>query len=183
MVLGGVDAAVQFGGQALAPQRHLGGTLVERAAHMLEHAGVAIEEIGSDRDGLRVGPVLPLLQHRFQIQGLGAEDVQRPQIVLVADQDGDIPSRHHPVVDPAAGVPHRVEHGRRDDVEPVPHIELCGDKSRPSDSAYPLNTSASRIEGSSSHRVSIPLIKARISTALPAASSLRGTVRVPDPAR
>ena len=37
---------------------------------------------------------------------------------------------------------HRVCHRRGDDVQPVPHVELRGASSRPSDSAYPLNTSA-----------------------------------------
>src|SRR5882757_77464 len=117
-----------------------------------------------------MGPLLPRFHYRFQIAHLGAEDLKRSGIVVAADQYGDIPSGHHPVVDPAAGEPHRVEHGGCDHVEPVPHVELRGSISRPSDSAYPLNTSVSGIEGSSNHKVSIPLMKARISTALLAAS-------------
>ena len=66
---------------------------------------------------------------------------------------------------------HRVEHGRCDDVEAVPHVGLDGvARSRASDCAYSLNASVSGIEGSSNHNVSIPLMKARISVALMAGS-------------
>ncbi len=116
------------------------------------------------------GRSLPGFQHRLEIEGLGAEHLEGAHILAAVHQHGDIPARHHPVVDPAAGEPHRVEDGRRDDIEPVPHVSLDGARSRASESAYSLNTSVSGIEGSSSHRISIPLMKARISTALLAAS-------------
>ena len=169
-VLHRIDALIELGGQTLAPERHFGRALLERVQDVLAHPRVTVEQIGGDRNGLRMRAVLPRLQHRFQIAHLGAEDLERPDILVVADQDGDVPSGHHPVVDPAACEPHRVEHGGCNHVEPVPHVELLGASSRPSDSAYPLNTSVSGIEGSSNHRVSIPLMKARISTALLAAS-------------
>src|SRR5262245_46427774 len=114
--------------------------------------------------------VFPRLQHRLEITHLRTENLEWPNVLVRADQDGDVPSGHHPVVDPAACELHRVQHCGRHHVQPVPHVELLRASSRPSDSAYPLNTSASGIEGSSNHRVSIPLMKASISTALLAAS-------------
>ena len=120
----------------------------------------------------------PRLQHRFEVGCGGSENLERANVVAAADQHRHVPPGHDAVVDPTAGGVDRIEHRGRDDIEPVPHVGMgCGlvaASSRPSESAYPLNTSVSGIEGSSNHKVSIPLMKARISTALVAASkSLR----------
>jgi hypothetical protein len=101
----------------------------------LEYPRIAIEEFRCDRDGLRMRPFLPVLENRFQVERVGTEDLQRPDVIVVGDQYGDVPPGHHPVVHPAAGVLHRVEDGRGDHVQPVPHIGFRGARSWPSDSA------------------------------------------------
>src|SRR4051794_23214359 len=137
---------------------------------MFAHPRVAVEQVGGDRNRLRMRAVLPCGQHGLEITHLGAENLERPNFLIISDQHGDVPARHHPVVDPAAGERHRVDHGWCHDVQPVPHVEFLGAISLPSDSAYPLNASVSGIDRSSNHRVSIPVMKASISTAFVAAS-------------
>ena len=79
----GSDAVVEFGGPALAPQRHLGQALLERAEHALTHPVVACEQVGGDGDGLRVRPLGPHLERRFEIRRFDAEDLQWPLIRAV----------------------------------------------------------------------------------------------------
>src|SRR5271166_6818285 len=115
-------------------------------------------------------------QGDLEVECLGPDDLQGPSVGpvgQVGQQHGDVPARHRPVEEPAAGEPHHVDDAGGDDVEPVPHVlshVLGVAKSRASASAYSLNTSVSGIEGSSNHIVSIPWTKARISTALTAGS-------------
>ncbi|PRC60972.1 hypothetical protein C6A85_14110, partial [Mycobacterium sp. ITM-2017-0098] len=42
---------------------------------------------------------------------VGAKDLQWTHVLVVADEHGDIPARHHAVVHPATGEPHRITHG------------------------------------------------------------------------
>ena len=106
-------------------------------------------------------------RHRvFEVDDLGAEDLQRPFIRVIGDHNRHVPPGHRPVEQPAAGEPHHVGDIRGDHVEPVSHAGLGGAMSRANDSAYSLKTSVSGIEGLSNHVVSIPVMKARICTAL-----------------
>src|SRR5437660_5358857 len=102
----------------------------------------------------------------FEIEHLGAEDLQRALVGMVGDDNRHIPAGHCPVEQPAAGEPHYVGDIGGHDVEPVPHVGFGGAMSRANDSEYSLNTSVSGIEGLISHIVSIPVMKARICTAL-----------------
>src|SRR5699024_3185687 len=125
--------------------------------------------------------LLPVLEHRRQVENASAEDLQRPALPDITDQHRDVPPRGDSVVDPAPGGGHDIEDIEPDDVEPVPpcgpapfargSVAVFGPaKSRASVSVYALNTSARGIEGSSNHDISIPLINASISTALTVAS-------------
>ena len=105
-------------------------------------------------------------QRVFEVDDLGAENLQRPLIGMVGDQHRHVPAGHRPVEQPAAGEPHHVGDIRGDDVEPISHAGLGGAMSRANDSEYSLKTSVSGIEGLINHVVSIPVMKARICTAL-----------------
>src|SRR5947209_6474515 len=105
-------------------------------------------------------------QRVFEIKDLGAEDLQRALVGMIGDHNRHIPAGHCPVEQPAAGEAHHVGDIGGHDVEPIPHAGFGGAISRANDSEYSLNTSVSGIEGLISHVVSIPVMKARICTAL-----------------
>lgn len=105
-------------------------------------------------------------QRVFEVDDLSAEDLQRSFVGMVGDKNRHIPSGHRPVEQPTAGELHHIGDVRGDDVEPVSHTGFGGAMSRANDSAYSLKTSVSGIEGLSNHVVSIPVMKARICTAL-----------------
>ena len=111
-------------------------------------------------------PVSRRRQRVFKVGDLGAQDLQRSFVGMVGENDRHVPPGHRPVEQPAAGEPDHIGDIRGDDVEPVSHAGLGGAMSRANDSAYSLNTSVSGIEGLSNHVVSIPVMKARICTAL-----------------
>src|SRR5271169_596530 len=171
------NAVIELGRPALPPQRDLGGTMIESLQNELPHPRVASEQIGRDCQGLRagasLGPRTDRSQGLFEVESLDSKNLQWPIVLavgyeprLVGHEHGDIPPRHGPVKEPTAGAHHHVDDVARDDVEPVSHVFFVGAKSRASVSAYCLNTSVNGIEGSSNHIVSIPWMKARISTAL-----------------
>src|SRR6516164_276167 len=172
-----LNAVVELGRPGLPPQRDLGDAVIEGLQDALPHARVASEQIGRGGQGLGAGPVFHRGQRLLEVDYLGSEDLQGPTVGVVGQvrqQHGDVPSRHRPVEEPAAGESHHVDDAAGHDVEPVPHVfsrvAIGGAKSRPSESAYSLNTSVSGIEGLSNHIVSIPWTKATISTALTAGS-------------
>ena len=73
------DAALEFDGPVLAPQRDLGDTLVEGLQHALPHAGVAPEQVRRRRQGLRLRARSRRHQGVFEVEDPGPEDLQGRQ--------------------------------------------------------------------------------------------------------
>ena len=81
-VLHRIDVLVELGRTVLTPERHFGQALIERLQHTAAHPLVTAEEIRRDRDGLRMGTLFGRLQSRFQIECVGAEDLERADILV-----------------------------------------------------------------------------------------------------
>ena len=77
------DAVVELGRPGLPPQRDLGDAVIEGLQDALPHPRVAAEQIRRGRQGLRAGTDSHRRQGVFEVERLGAEDLQRPIIGVV----------------------------------------------------------------------------------------------------
>ena len=82
LVLYRIDVLVELGRTVLTPERHFGQALIERLQHIAAHPLVTAEEIRRNRDGLRMGALFPQLERRFQVECVGAEDLERADILV-----------------------------------------------------------------------------------------------------
>ena len=121
-------------GQPLTPQRHFGGALFECVQDCRCDPRVAVEQIGGDRERLRMGPSSHDREDGFEIVysapriSSGRRSSWSPTRTVTSQ-----PAITRSQASRLRTSPHRARWG--DNVEAVPHAVVLGSSSRPSDSA------------------------------------------------
>jgi hypothetical protein len=120
-VLRGVDLSTDIGGPGVTPECNFGETGSHCFEHFFVNAFVDSEEIRSDRKCCcAIRSSEKRRKPGSKIDCRGPQDAQRPHVIVLGQQDVDIPARHTSVEQPSPGRLNDVSHTGSDDIELVP---------------------------------------------------------------